>query len=600
MKKLILPLILLSSLAHAEVQEISDTTIKNKFLTLVKDVEVENKLNGSQEFTTCREKNKFVAADTEEQKKDKLKQATECFQEKIKKNTNSEGLKKLADNLSLESYGLIKSKNVNDITEYLTNKMTKSLTGIDPAEKDAAKIAEQLKWKNRKIVDQKVFIDLYKAQLIKNALFEVSRYCFENLRGPNKSSNTFESHWAGVKFFEDQPDASGNPVIKADINDKGDPAFLNTANLKGMDLTKQSDVQKTIIAGISSKEIDGQFYGTFFQFCQKALPHLCEQYKKNINSTAADKASGGASCLTMDKLRSIRTTMANTDKVLKQYEEMGKDNELTVGMITEPKVYERGKGAGEESLDKISSYTSTDILSNSKDDLADMAEKCKQKNGDPACEDFLIQTDSLDKAVHNVEMNMTLKKEIEVARVKAMKDKEELKKYLEENGYFDILNKLNTLSDAEIELEIGNIFEARKKAEVEALKLKIGKRQVSEADYKDLEKIDGAVEERIVDNINQSREEKVRLAQVVMFNNIITSQLVLSKDLGNGKTESAGRNVSGWLKEKQGLDKTGAYNESLFSGIQTEAEKSGPKDNDTSIGGGQIVDIILGKDPNAK
>ena len=54
-------------------------------------------------------------------------------------------LKKLADDLRLENYGLIKSKNVKDITDYLSKKMHKSLTGEDPDEKDPNKIIQQMK-----------------------------------------------------------------------------------------------------------------------------------------------------------------------------------------------------------------------------------------------------------------------------------------------------------------------------------------------------------------------------------------------------------------------------------------------------------------------
>ena len=62
MKKLILPLVVISPFAFSagtDFKEISDTEIRNRLVSVVKDVEVENKLNGSSEFKKCRDKNKF-------------------------------------------------------------------------------------------------------------------------------------------------------------------------------------------------------------------------------------------------------------------------------------------------------------------------------------------------------------------------------------------------------------------------------------------------------------------------------------------------------------------------------------------------------------
>lgn len=605
MKKLILPLIILTILASAqaqEVPEISDTKIKSDFLTIVKDVGVEDQLSKTAEFNDCRKENEYKPDDTPTQKEEKLRKATECFKKKLP--NDPAALKKLSENLQLENYGLVKSKNVSEITEYLSKKMIKSLTGKDPD-----KITkESLAWKNQKIVDQKVFIDLYKNQLIKSALFEVSRYCFENLRiTANSASTDFSTHWSaiinGYNPNNDKPDVNI-------IDDLGVPSFFKLD--PNTDATKNDQVYKDLVTGLSGgQQISAELYEKFFTYCQKSLPLLCEKFRSKVtsqtknangedlsvaNSSASSMTNGANSCLTMDKLRSIRKAMANTDLVAKQFDEMGADkNKFALQMLENPKIYQRGKGAGEESLDELTSFSSSDMLegSNQQEDLAQLEKDCEVGKGGSDCEKFLAVGNQLENAISNVETEMNLKREIEIARVRELKNQNKIKEldaYLEENGMFDILEKKKNDPNFDIETEIGNIYDARKVAEIEALKLKVGKRQISEKDSDT--KSDTDKNKMIAENIKDTKEERARLAQVVMFNNIITSQLNLSKKVGD-KYESVGRNTSGWTKEAKGLKASG-MDESLFSGIQEIADKEGIKTDDTNIAGGGIIDMILG------
>lgn len=613
MKKLILPLVLLPILAWAEVQEISDGEIKNKFLTVVKDVEVEGMLNKTAEFNDCREMNKFdpKAADRDK----KLKDATECFKKKLT-GKNPEALKKLADDLNLQSYGLIKSKNVSDITEYLSKKMIKSLTGQDPDKVTK----ESLQWKNQKIVDQKVFLDLYTNQLAKSALHEVSRFCFENLRkgGTNTAitpGTSFESHWATDSTGTDITNAA--PIATA-INDQGKSGEFFPAAANGKDDSDPAAVYQRVVSGIATSTINHAFYKRFYDFCQKSLPVLCDSFKadpaskiksseQNQVTTADGTMSKGANaCLTLDRLRSIRTAMKNIDKVAEEFDKMGADkNKFAIKMIENPQIYQRGNGKDEESLDELTSYSSADMLEKAEEnDLAKLQEQCGQGGqGGDECDEFLVKGDDLDKAINNVETDMNLKREIEIARVKELKSKpEELEKYLTDNGMFDLLEKFkDPNSKIDIEKEIGNVYDARKIAEIESLKLKVGKRQMSEDSYNKLS--DDEKADQKAKNITDTKEERARLAQVVMFNNIITSQLELKEKGDNGKV--VGRNVNAWKKEMKGLSGYGSDyyqdNQALFTGLQDSAINDAPiSDANNSIVGIEILDSILGKPEEKK
>lgn len=579
MKKLILSLIILPILAFAnEIKEISDKEIESKFLTIVKDVEVEKMLGGTAEFNKCRKDNEFKPGDSD--KETKIQLATDCFKKNLT-GKNEAALKKLSDDLKLESYGLIKSKNVNDITEYLSQKMRKSLTGVDP--KDAA----SQKWENKKIVDQKVFIDLYTNQLMKSALFEVSRFCFENFRKDSApaTSNDFNSHWSGL-------DSKSIPTL-AVITDIGEPKFIE--NFDGVDMSKSENISKKLFEGLTKdSKIDQSLYSAFFGYCQKGLTILCDNFKETATkASGTTPTKGAAACLTISKLQSIRTAMKKTEIVAKQFDEMGEDKgSFAIQMIKNPQFYQRGKGANEESLDELTSFSSTEMLSEEKSkEILDIEEKCKDPaKGGQDCENFLVESDSLDNAVSNIELQMNLKREIEVARINEIKEKPvDLKKYLSDNGMFDLLEKLEKDPSYKDKLhdEISKIYDARKIAEIESLKLKVGRRQVNEAEMKTIDK-----DNRIQENIKETKEERARLAQVVMFNNIITSQLELT-DQKTGK--SVGRNTNAWNKEMAGLKESKSYDETLFAGIQGEADANGSTLEDTSVVGGGIIDAILGK-----
>jgi len=630
MKKHNLALILFSYAAFAEpdLKEINDKNITQKFLTVVKDGEVEKMLAGSSEFSDCKKDYEFISTDDEPKKTKKLQDATDCFKKKIA-NTKGEALYKMADELKLESHGLIKSKNVQDITNYLSSKMTKALTGRDPNEKDPKKILESMKWKNHKSVDQKVFIDLYTNQLVKNALYEVSRFCFENLRintpASGSSPGNFSDQWALMRV---EVEADGTPKV-ASINDTGVPSYFDVNKVQ--DINNKKGVYASLVSGLTAgaTPINGDDYKDFFNYCQKSIPLLCNEFKQKstavqnssankittiavqnssankIPSTSSATMSNGANaCLTMERLQNIKVLMANTAKVAKQFDERGENKgSFAIQMLENSKVYQRGKGEGEESLDEITSFSSTDMLeSNKENELDDLYKKCKTTQGqDSECEEYLVTKDeSLDKAIFVTEANMNLKRELEKARVKelATKKVDDLKKYLEDNGHYDLLNKLNDnlMPPAEMEAEIGKIYDARKVAEIESLKLKVGKRQISEAEEKNALAIDpNAINEMKLNNIKDSKEERARMAQVMMFNNIITSQLNLVDSSG----KEVGRNLSGWNKELKGFD-SNKVDTTLFTGIQDDAEKNGNKMDDTSIAGGGIIDMILGKKEDKK
>jgi hypothetical protein len=603
MKKLILPLILMTSYAYSagtDFKEISDTEIRNRMVSIVKDVEVEKQLNKSSEFAKCRDKNKF---DPKTPNPQKLADATKCFRDDVLKGKSADELKKLADTLQLESYGLIKSKNVNDITEYLSNKMIKSLTGRDPKEKNLAKIKEQLKFENQKFVDQSVFIELYVNQLGKSALHEVSRFCFENLRNSSGTGDNFQDHWAS---FADKPGDITN------LKDDGSPKFqVIPTGMNSSDLEKSEEVFNSMVKGITQNNVDADMMKNIFSVCQAAIKPLCDDFKKtqandtsqqqDLSITAGATTSAGMSkganaCLTASRLQSVRAAMAKSKLLLDSLKSMSAEDQksaITLTLKNPIKMYERGQGKGEETMDEISSMSSTDLLAEQDSSYIKKMDECAQDGTKSGCDDSLGKEEDYQKALHKVEMESNLKREIEIARIEELKkDKQKLQDYLKDNGYFELLEKFEknpNLPIAEIESAIKDNFNAKKVATIEALKSKVGSRQVSEnASVQD--KADASKNVAV-----DAKEERARLAQVVLFNNIITSHLEL-RDKDNNVI---GRNVNAWLKEGKGLKSNSKYNTAFFQGLQDMAEKEDTsKMKDASIIDVGIIDTILGKTPD--
>jgi hypothetical protein len=593
MKLLILSLIILSSRTFAA--EIMDAETSRNLVTMVKDVEVESMLKETKEFQECRDKYKTDPSATQEQRTAKLREAETCFKEKLGAIRDPKRLEQLADTLQLQNYGLIKSKNLKDIQKYLNDKLYKAMTGVDPLEQERRGMIES--FKKKKHIDQKIFIEMYKTQLGKNALFEISRFCFEDLRAgkeanKNAPPESFAAHWKNAPAsFEVE-----------NLNDQGIPSFGKFSDSK--DKTK---IYEEIFKSIkdSDSPLADQFLGEFYMKCGKIIGPLCEDFQKNLkgNDSKTDAAKdgvrtkGSAACLARDRIQKYRKALAAADKLNEYFEkEMAQSpNALALAsqaLSGEP-IKILGNGANDPSVDDLTNYSSMDFVEggNKNDDsFENISEKCIKNPELSECEAFLSSSESFEKAKQNVELEMTLKKEVELARVKELvgKDRKNIEDYLESNGYLDLLAKYRNkeLNDAQLEQEISKIFEAKKVALLEGLNSKVGKRQSSKDDDKS-EKgkaIEAAVQE--------SKEERARLAQVVLFNNIITSHLALQKKNSKNEYEELGRNISPILKEKKDLE--GAEIQSdLFSNLKTNETSALGKGNQFSDF--SILDDFLGK-----
>lgn len=578
MKKLILLLLSTTPLwaSTDEINVLPEAELKNKLISTIKEVEVTSSLENSIEFRDCRDKAKFDPKNKPDQAA--IDQAIKCFQDKLPK--NDKDLASLSHNLGLQQYGLVASKGKQELTEYLSDQMYKSLTGVDRKEKDLKVLMENMKFGKMKMVDQRVFIDLYTTQLVKNSLFEVSRFCFENFRKSGSPEDVdFVTHWG------DQLGKVSELALD-EITDTGSKGLGTFSDYKSKDA-----IYKNILEGIGANNPNKiKTISNFFDSCSKKIVPLCNVFQEAVKKDSNTSVKKGANaCLAKAKLQAARKAIADANKIKDDFNSH-KDfqTSMTLLLNTQPQFYDPKK---DTSIDELTNYSSADIMAGIGEDkkLQEKQEKCSQiENAKlPECEEFIVIDDSRAKAEHNLDMNLRFKKEAELARIREIKGKNEqdLEEYLEQNGYLDILNKYKeNKANVNIEEEISAFFDAKRVAALEEMKQKLGSRQMSEAEAGE----EGAKEQAIQKNAQNSKEEKARMAQVILFNNIITGHLVLrKKETG----EEVGRNLNVLKKEVEGLQ-TEKVDESLFANlkIETDGAKAG---NGEAFAGTEILDSIL-------
>lgn len=607
MKKLILTTLLVSTTLYAAgpIQEIVDGTEGKQVISIVKDIEIKDMLEKTGEFSKCRQMNPFKAGDSDTEKSKKIESAEKCFQDQLKSSSgNAKKLKELSESLNLQSYGLVQSKNIKDIQNYLSDKMYESMTGVNRKEADQKKLIDSMKFGKKKNIDQKTFVDLYKTQLGKNALYEVSRFCFQNLRSSKigvAGKENFAEYWANY--------TKGSLKVD-DVDDLALPVFGKT-----LDTTDKKKVYEDIftsIQGSDKKGMDETAMGEFFLECGKLIVPLCKKFQDSSSvdeKSAATKSNveaqisrGAAACLAKNRIQEYKSALANAEKLSDYFEKEMKSSDkginlMLAGIKGEPiKIFGDGKDANEQSIDDLTNNASSDFIGDDygKDKaLEDKLEKCKQNPEFASCEGVISQGDELDKAKHDIDMEMTLKRDVEMARVRKLKQDNDatLDEYLKENGFFDILEdpdyKDKKMTEDQLVEKIGKAYEAKKIATLATINNSLGKRQVSK-DVKAIAKPDA---EKVV---QETKEERARLAQVVLFNNIITSHLSLKKKNSSGGLDPAGRNVNAWKKEEQALQ--GKVDDSYFANIKKSSDGATGIGKDSQIAGFEILDQLLGKE----
>ena len=609
MKCLILLSLFTANFAFAEdeipaTSVLSERELGTKFVSVIQASRIEDTLIQSGEFRECAESARFnpgTGRDAQVMDKATADAVQRCFQTKLE-GKSADDLKKLSDTLNLKGFQLIRSQNVQEVTNFLTNRVYKKMTGIDLDERNVENRIRSLKFSNpdRKLVDQRDFVELYRIELGKSALYEISRFCFNNLRvvptpGTPTGTQDFVSHWAGNI-------AVPNPTTPGKYTDTGVPSFGSVAGTSNQEI--YANIQKTF----SSSDLTPASIQGFFVGCMATITPLCKQFQDTITSdgnrvatnptstsptplAAGTLTPGSNACLTQSRLQEIRKAMKNTTVVLADFDTLRNTGKVVkLDQNAEVKTYDAQNA--QDGFNSISTLTSRDFLQGQGPDQERLA-ACSGPTPDPEeCAGFQIKDDSYKKAIHDTDFNLTLKAEIELKRIEALRDGGNLDKYLTDNGYFELQTYLNSTprpTDAEFSAKVKKFFDAQRVAAIEGIKNKVGNRQA------DSDSTEQDVTNSIKANVDVSKEERGRLAQVVLFTNIVTSELRLERRTGQ-KTESLGRNTLGLQKERESLNEVDS---NLFSGLQNTSGSSGNSEdaNQSSnfLEDIDFLDTVLGK-----
>lgn len=591
MKALLLTLIF-ASLAKAEdpnEMRLSDQEISRKLMSVARDIKNDEILKGATQLDECRtafQSEYKPSSGTSSSNNAAITKLESCLQRKI---GTGESAKRIAEGLSIDTYSVNSSKSVANVTDYLTKSLYRQLTGVNLDERDQATRIKSLSIKNKKQVDQKVFFELYKNQVAKNALFEISRFCFEDFRNSLKTSATsFLEHWDNLAPFQNganyvpvTPGASvsfndgGSTSVKFD---NGNPNGTNTSS----DAASAYGVMLTNISGNSAQlPSDPDLYNNFFQFCGRQINRLCEDFEKCKRPEASSASGavpagcpttvGGKACIVKSRLTAYRNAMKASDKVVESFaNDFAADPRAALNPNTIVKRFVQGQ-EGNKSINQLTNTASAEFYKETENDGRQEAENCLQNNGQGTeCERFLVNDNSGERIEVNTELTYRAKREAELARVRVLVDQagQDLETYLDEN-YPD----LKDLRGQQLFDAISRRWDAKREGMIAEIKNKIKPRQ---APADQLANPNGVSEDQLLadqaqKNAQDALGERTRLAQVVLFNNIVSGTLNLQKADGS----PVGRNVQALNNELDRAEAENVQSNQSFENLRTIGRSGG-------------------------
>lgn len=570
----------------------SDQEVSQKLVSVARDIENERMLGAVQQLQQCKDRFPFDPSTTPTPAQFQALQT--CVQQQV--GNSPEQIAQISDQLKLETFRLIPSKTVNNVTEYLTKKLYKNMTGVDLDQRSIEDRIEAMKFKNKKQLDQQQFFELYKNQMSKNVIYEISRFCFEDFRNkttsapnaPSGPNSSFIDNWANLAAFTTS-DPQG-----LSVDDSGTPSFRVADQTTGVNAqgSYQGILEKIVGTGSSAGTLDSTKLSNFFQFCAKQIDVLCKAYENSCAKSSTDlgttscASSGSRACLAKNRIIAARRALSASREI---WEEFTKDNNTNVTIALDPRqVVKRYSGGtqdrSEKTFNDLTNTASADFFKGSENDNNQAAEDCIRAGGDgSSCDAFTIVDDSAARIQYSTNLEYTAKRTAEIERIKALVsgNRQTLLEYLE-NNYPDLKKPYE---DGTINLEeaVAQRWDGQRQAMLQEITAKIKPRQISETEIaadQDLQK------NTAVANATVALNEKARLAQVVLFNNIISSSLELKFESG----ASAGRNVQTLANEIDTAENE--FQVSNFANLRASLVDSGSSGGSSSGGTGQTITDI--------
>lgn len=202
------------------------------YVTALKEEEIDEKILSSDVFADCKKSLEGIDLSSDTGKEEIRK----CIQDKVSK-VDDESVGEFSKALNLGSVGFKETKNTKSLREYLNKRIFNAIHGKDAYEN------KQIK--ELKFVDPGLFLELYKTQISKNLILEVSQYCLENVgvKGEEGAfitgvSSSMDDLISGESSslqlnYQQVADTSANPWGKLDVNAVGKTLKIDGLNSAG-------------------------------------------------------------------------------------------------------------------------------------------------------------------------------------------------------------------------------------------------------------------------------------------------------------------------------------------------------------------------------
>jgi hypothetical protein len=632
MKGILLFLLPLSLLASVEDEaKIYAQQLKNK--------QVEEELQGLEQFRACKEKFKDFgkdnpANDTNQKILDARNAEIKKCMNEVLQGTNEQQAKKIAESLDLYNYDLVPNKTEKSIKDYLIKRFDKMVHGKE----------EPNSLKEQKYISNKKFFEIYRSQLDKGILFEISAYCLERLRvegktgedafiQPECSMTPASGVWSGC--FVSGP--NGEKVAKAQFIDSH---FSNLKELVGSDYdytnvatdpnSFQAKTQKELDEFVKKEFARGaEYLQAKYAVCASTIKRMCDRYEceqtianpgavplckdtynirtsknptyagknatdiSDIEFKEEDGGKGRVACNLVTTLRNFRKAYSTTGKLIEYFEKQNSGGSgFDVG-TTFGGVY---TGKGDDGIEAITTVSSGEITAN--EDIAEFDEasekadelksNCTGANANSEICKEELDFDYEDK-IANIEVDAAAQYGIKMKEVEALKGNTAgLKEFLEKNGMMGLLNKLekNELTEPELVDALDAKFKAEQLAMISTLKKDFGgQKQIAKDAGGGV--IGDSLEKEAEETANELKTKKARISTLLQYNNIVTSFL----EYGEDKKQNA-RAFQREVKDLQEFNPD-AYSdyEGYFNDL--EGQQSGGGSDDRPEVGLDFIDAVL-------
>lgn len=234
--------------------------------------------------------------------------------------------------------------------------------------------------------------------------------------------------------------------------------------------------------------------------------------------------------------------------------------------------------SGEQSLDDLTSLSSQEI-----GDIQEQAEfsaECEESPDDETCKDFVYGADEAAK-FKNTTASYVAATQIEAEKLRRLggsQSTDELKQFLTNKGYLDLVNSLEEggMDSQEVANEAIQRFEAQREATFAEMSKAFERNQIAGEDNPD---------QKIQQIKSEYQNKPDEFKQLMLFNNVVTSFLDVEKRNQDGTYESVGVNVRSLTRETE--------NNSALEGLNQLAGESTLGNSDAPIVDQEFIGSIL-------